>query len=195
MNNDVIIDFLKQVGIEALKSGAQKMLQTDTTLSTNGEQTPASTNIMPQSEYEDGDAFVANLQGDLKSMLQTPSPEMMVSLIFNLTRQLGRVVKFTEVQENKRNKIIAERDVLIKHIEAEKAVILEYLDKSFDERKENFNKLFAMADEAIASENNERLALILNSINFIAAESPFKALRSVSDTKKALADKKHTWDF
>ncbi|WP_440254981.1 hypothetical protein [Candidatus Avelusimicrobium sp.] len=195
MNNDVIIDFLKQVGIEALKSGAQKMLQTDTTLSTNGEQTPAATNIMPQSEYEDGDAFVANLQGDLKSMLQTPSPEMMVPLIFNLTRQLGRVVKFTEVQENKRNKIIAERDVLIKHIEAEKAVILEYLDKSFDERKENFNKLFAMADEAIASENNERLALILNSINFIAVESPFKALRSVSDTKKALADKKHTWDF
>ena len=31
--------------------------------------------------------------------------------------------------------------------------------------------------------------------NLLAAESPFKALRSVEETKKALEDKNHEWDF
>lgn len=197
MNNEKIVCFLKQVGIQFLQDQTQKYFTQAEIPSRENEASVQNYDyeVTPGSEYEDGDAFVADLQKSLQAVVKNPSPEMMLPLVLELTKQMGRVVKFSAVQETKRNEITAKRDILIAHIEKEKAVLLDYLEKSFDERKENFAKLFSMADQALASQNNERLALILNSINFIAAESPFKALLSINDTKKALEDKKHTWDF
>lgn len=197
MNNEKIVCFLKQAGIKFLQDQTQKYF-TQTEIPSRENEVSVQNydyEVTPESEYEDGDAFVADLQKSLQSVVKNPSPEMMLPLVLELTKQMGRVVKFSAVQETKRNEITAKRDILIAHIEKEKAILLDYLEKSFDERKENFAKLFSMADQALASQNNERLALILNSINFIAAESPFKALHSINDTKKALEDKKHTWDF
>lgn len=197
MNNEKIVCFLKQAGIQFLQDQTQKYFTQAEIPSRENEASVQNYDyeVTPGSEYEDGDAFVADLQKSLQAVVKNPSPEMMLPLVLELTKQMGRVVKFSAVQETKRNEITAKRDILIAHIEKEKAVLLDYLEKSFDERKENFAKLFSMADQALASQNNERLALILNSINFIAAESPFKALLSINDTKKALEDKKHTWDF
>lgn len=197
MNNEKIVCFLKQAGIQFLQDQTQKYFTQAEMPSRENEASVQNYDyeVTPGSEYEDGDAFVADLQKSLQAVVKNPSPEMMLPLVLELTKQMGRVVKFSAVQETKRNEITAKRDILIAHIEKEKAVLLDYLEKSFDERKENFAKLFSMADQALASQNNERLALILNSINFIAAESPFKALLSINDTKKALEDKKHTWDF
>lgn len=197
MNNEKIVRFLKQAGIKFLQDQTQKYFTQAAIPSGENEASVQNYDyeVTPGSEYEDGDAFVADLQKSLQAVIKKPSPEMLLPLVFELTKQMGRVVKFNEVQETKRTEIIAKRDILIAHIEKEKAVLLKYLEKSFDERKESFAKLFTMADQALADQNNERLALILNSINFIAAESPFKALHSINDTQKALEDKKHTWDF
>lgn len=197
MNNEKIVCFLKQAGIQFLQDQTQKYFTQAEIPSRENEASVQNYDyeVTPGSEYEDGDAFVADLQKSLQAVVKNPSPEMMLPLVLELTKQMGRVVKFSAVQETKRNEITTKRDILIAHIEKEKAFLLDYLEKSFDERKENFAKLFSMADQALASQNNERLALILNSINFIAAESPFKALLSINDTKKALEDKKHTWDF
>lgn len=193
MNKEKLLEFIKTHGISIAQNFLDSsQLEKQTTL--HGKQV-IEPEIVDESEYEDGDAFVSNLQKDLASSGTKITPEQMLNFVTSLTKQIGRVYKFCEVQETKRVNINAQRDVLIKNIESRKEIIMKYLDRSFDERKENFAKLFALVDRAVDANNNEQLALALQSINLLAAESPFKALRSVEETKKALEDKNHEWDF
>jgi hydroxyethylthiazole kinase-like sugar kinase family protein len=67
--------------------------------------------------------------------------------------------------------------------------------RSFDERAENFRALFSVVDSAIASGNNELLALALNSITEIAKSSPFKDLANLTSVRAALNDPNHEWTF
>ena len=72
---------------------------------------------------------------------------------------------------------------------------MEYLDRSFDERAENFRSLFCVVDRALTAGNNEQLALALNSITEIAKSSPFKDLANLASVRAALDDPDHEWTF
>lgn len=60
---------------------------------------------------------------------------------------------------------------------------------------ENFRAYFAVVDQAIASGNNDQLALALNSITEIAKSSPFKDLANLASFQAALDDPNHVWKF
>lgn len=154
--------------------------------------------ISPQSLKNNGEKFEKDLQKGLLGVAQglaTTNPKEALEAVNNFVSIAGEVAKFTEVQKTARKQIEAERDIAVKKIQDQKDIILHYLEKSFDERKKNFEKLFCIVDEAIAKNNMEELALGLNSINQLATSSPFKDLTSVEATQAALADKNHTWDF
>lgn len=105
------------------------------------------------------------------------------------------VAKFEEAQTTVRTGIAARRDIALAQIENQKTLLLAYLDKSFDERKENFEKLFSVLDHALDSNNMEELGLGLQSIIQLAESSPFKDLASLGATAAALEDPDHEWDF
>ncbi|MGJ5674193.1 MAG: hypothetical protein ACR9NN_11380 [Nostochopsis sp.] len=83
-------------------------------------------------------------------------------------------LKIAEQEQTKRREIEAWEKETITRINAQRELLMAYLDRSFDERAENFRALFAVVDSAIASGNNNQLALALNSIIEIAKSSPFK---------------------
>lgn len=198
MNKDELLDFLKEQGIRFAQEKLEAYLSNQNRQQTSapqGERPVIEPEILEKNKYEDGDAFEANLKKELAKGAKDISPEQMLKFVFHLTKQVYEVQKFCEVQETKRQQINAIRAVKVKEIQAQKEVLMSYLEKSFDERKANFAKLFAVVDQAMVSNNNEQLALALHSINLLAADSPFKALRSVEETKKALEDKNHEWDF
>jgi len=100
-----------------------------------------------------------------------------------------------EQEQTKRREIDAWEKETITKINAQRELLMAYLDKSFDERAENFRSLFAVVDSAIASGNNEQLALALNSITEIAKSSPFKDLANLTSVRAALNDPNHEWTF
>ncbi|MDZ8024068.1 MAG: hypothetical protein RMX97_05190 [Nostoc sp. DedQUE11] len=99
-----------------------------------------------------------------------------------------------EEQTNRRNIDAWEKETITK-INAQRDLLMAYLDRSFDERAKNFHALFAVVDNAIASGNNEQLALTLNSITEIAKSSPFKDLANLASVRAALDDPDHEWTF
>ncbi|PHJ58828.1 hypothetical protein VF14_06980 [Nostoc linckia z18] len=99
-----------------------------------------------------------------------------------------------EEQTNRRNIEAWEKETITK-INAQRDLLMAYLDRSFDERAKNFHALFAVVDNAIASGNNEQLALTLNSITEIAKSSPFKELANLASVRAALDDPDHEWTF
>lgn len=100
-----------------------------------------------------------------------------------------------EQEQTKRREIDAWEKTTIAQIKAQSDWMMEYLDRSFDERAENFRDLFSVVDSAIASGNNEQLALALHSITEIAKSSPFQDLANLASVKAALNDPDHEWVF
>ncbi|MEN2383738.1 MAG: hypothetical protein HEQ35_25370 [Gloeotrichia echinulata IR180] len=100
-----------------------------------------------------------------------------------------------EQEQTKRREIDAWEKEAIAKINAQREFLMAYLDRSFDQRAENFRALFAVVDSAIASGNNEQLALTLNAITEIAKFSPFKELANIASVRAALDDPNHEWTF
>ncbi|MDM8146516.1 hypothetical protein QUW02_11400 [Bacteroides eggerthii] len=89
-----------------------------------------------------------------------------------------------EANRTERERIKANKKVALAQIEATKAVLMDYLNRSFDERASIFKKDFEAIDTAIANNNMEALALMVQSVNTLAAQSPFKALVDLAQVKR-----------
>ncbi len=121
---------------------------------------------------------------------------------FNPTETLQQMVSaytdyltIAEQERTKRREIEAWEKEAIAKINAQRDVLMDYLDRSFDERAKNFRNLFDVVDRAIAAGNNEQLALALHSITEIAKSSPFKELANLASVRAALDDPNHEWTF
>ena len=104
-------------------------------------------------------------------------------------------LKIAETERTQRREIEANEKVAIAKIHAQRDLLMAYLDRSVDERAENFRSLFEVVDQAIANGNNEQLGKALDSIVEIAKSSPFKDLVNLSSVRAALNDPDHVWEF
>ena len=116
------------------------------------------------------------------------------SAFLSLVSLYKDTTKVIEEEKTKREKIQADRDVKLEAIKFQRDFFMEYLEKTYDERKENFAKLFMVIDDAIKKDNIQQLSIGLDSLNKLAAESPFKVIADINALSDAL-DKKVEFDF
>ncbi len=84
--------------------------------------------------------------------------------------------RITEEQRTARMAIQAERDFNIEKIKAQKEIMLDYFDKVFKERKDNYSKLFKALDKGIESGNMQLVSEMAGAIVAMAKETPLKDL-------------------
>ncbi len=124
----------------------------------------------------------------LQNLNPTESLQQMVSAY-------TEYLTIAEQEKTKRRDIEAWEKQAITRINAQGDLVITYLDRSFDERAENFRALFGVVDDALLSGDNQQLALALNSITEIAKSSPFKDLANLNNVRAALNDPNHVWEF
>lgn len=107
----------------------------------------------------------------------------------------SRYQEIAQQEQTKRRNIVAWEKTTIEEIHSNREILITYLERSFDERAENFKQLFQCLDQAMNSGNNQQFAIVLESIVDIAKSSPFKDLASLSSVQKALDDPNHCWEF
>ncbi|WP_219884464.1 hypothetical protein [Merismopedia glauca] len=116
----------------------------------------------------------------------------------NLSAFMSRLFDYLELkqlQDRYQSELAIKKEVLLAAIKAQREVSIHHLDKSFDERKNNFEYLFKIADQAIESNNTEQLAAILSSITEIVKHSPFKQLPNSEQFRQALQNPNHKWQL
>lgn len=96
-------------------------------------------------------------------------------------------------ETTKRRGIEAWETATIAKIQADRDVLIKYLENSFDERAKNFSFLFEKVDQAIENGDNNQLTLALHSITEIAKSSPFKDFANLQSVTAALDDPDHEW--
>lgn len=69
-----------------------------------------------------------------------------------------------QTEETKRGMIRAQRDVALERIKAQKEILQQYLQNSFGERANNFQKMFEILDEGLATGNDKAIGAAMNMI-------------------------------
>ena len=98
-------------------------------------------------------------------------------------------------ERTKQEKLRADAQIRVAEIHALRDALMTYLERSFDERWENFRDLFKTLDQAMQKDDAQMAATILNAVVQLAESSPFKALSDVAATKKLLREKGTTWEL
>jgi hypothetical protein len=129
-----------------------------------------------------------------QALMAPQSADQLVEVI----RIVGEVfgdLKDIAKERTRQEEVRAQAAVEVERIRGVRDALLAYLDKSFDERRENFAMLFKKLDQAMEKEDPQIVGTVLNSIVALAESSPFKALADVSATQKVLRDKGTEWEF
>lgn len=97
-----------------------------------------------------------------------------------------KTVKLQE--ETKRKQISAWESATLENIRAKRDILIIFLERSFDERRDNFGRLFDALDVAMASSDPASVNSVLQGIVLLAQESPFKQLASLDGVRAFLDD-------
>lgn len=115
-----------------------------------------------------------------------------LSAVNHLVDAVGGWIETVQVEETKRAGIDARASVLLARISAERAVVLSYLDQSFDERRDDFRRLFDALDTALLGPTGQ-VAEILGAITTLALSSPFADLADRDRVLERLRDTETEW--
>lgn len=131
---------------------------------------------------EDENRFLENQYNNLMS------PQDVQEALMVLNKEVMETIKFCEVQKTKREKIRADSNVKLAQINSMTECIKDYLNRSFDERGKLFDNYFSVLDKAIEGDNLELMSATLQSINSLAASSPFKDLNDIGKVSQNLSE-------
>jgi thioredoxin-like negative regulator of GroEL len=120
------------------------------------------------------------------------NPAVCFSQLVNAYADYQRVV---QEERTYRREIAAWEKATLATIEQRRAVMMQFLNRTFDERAETFRNLFALADQAIAAGDNDQLAAVLISLVDLAKTSPFNDLANLAKVEAALDSPDHSWEF
>ena len=137
-----------------------------------------------ESEYNESESLELAITG--VGYLKVPGD--VTAMIGEMARQANETMRFCEEQKTIRTEIRANAAVEITKINAMADRVRDYLKRSFDERAGLFDNYFSVLDKALESGDNTLAVQTLQSINSLAASSPFKDLADIGKVSTMLAE-------
>ena len=93
------------------------------------------------------------------------------------------IIRDIQKEQTEQTRLKEQAMVEVERTREMRDVLMSYLDRSFDERRDNFKSLFDRLDKAIDADNTQMAGEILKSVVSLAATSPFKPILD-GDTDK-----------
>lgn len=137
-----------------------------------------------ESDYKESESLELAIAG--VGYLKVPGD--VTAMIGEMARQANETMRFCEEQKTIRTEIRANAAVEITKINAMADMVRDYLKRSFDERAGLFDNYFSVLDKALENGDNTLVAQTLQSINSLAASSPFKDLADLNKVSTMLAE-------
>lgn len=122
-----------------------------------------------------------SLSSKAATLIPQPSPAMVVDAFRLVMASAQEWHAVTAQEETRREEIRAWKESQLEIIQLQRDFLLTALDKTFDERRENFRRLFDQLDRALMSDGENAPAQVsdlLGTITDLAKTSPFKDLKS-----------------
>src|SRR3954468_23860045 len=114
-------------------------------------------------------------------LLPKPSPAMVADTFKLVVTSANEWLTVVTQERTRRQEIRAWENSQLEIIHVQRDFLLTALDKTFDERRENFRRLFDQLDAAMVSDRDDAAAQVsdlLGAITDLAKTSPFKDLKN-----------------
>jgi vacuolar-type H+-ATPase subunit I/STV1 len=115
--------------------------------------------------------------------------------LFQVAQKVSQDVKdylvVAEQEHTKRTQIIGYSKVELARIEAVRSTFERFLDRSFDERRKNFEELFSIVRDSMAKGDMKTLESSLAAVVELAKVSPLAEARSLASLRSAMDDPEH----
>lgn len=144
--------------------------------------------LQEEEVIESDDKESVNLERSTTGVGILSAPIEVVTTISEMVRQANETMRFCEEQKTIRTEIRANAAVEITKINTMADMVRDYLKRSFDERAGLFDNYFSVLDKALERGDNMLVAQTLQSINSLAASSPFKDLADINKVSALLAE-------
>jgi len=92
----------------------------------------------------------------------------------DLLKEFVAWLRIAEEQKTERQRIIAKRDVVVRAIQAERDVILEYFRLRFSERGHALDGMFRVLHKAVEDKNDTAMDAALKGILEVVTDNPLK---------------------
>jgi hypothetical protein len=93
----------------------------------------------------------------------------------------------------RRQEIASEERVALARIDAQRQLLMAYLDRAFGERSDNFRLLFEALDASRRAADAEAVSQTLAGIIELARSSPLADLVNLASVQQRLSDPNHEW--
>lgn len=147
------------------------------------------------SEYEIVSSSVNTTNDIIDHTIEVITEPTVVHALTTLYRKTLETMEYCEEQKTVRKIIDAKSNETIAQINAQRDFLMMYLNRTFDERKYQFEQYFKALDKAIESHSIEMMGMCLQNINNLALSSPFRPLLEAQKYYKELASGKGKLDF
>jgi len=127
-----------------------------------------------------------DLLGLAGKVVDKADPTALISSIKEVGNKYYELQIVREQEQTKRAQIQKDKEVTLNKINTLREMFMTYMNRSFDERKDNFDKFFKIVDDAIEKNNMQELQMGLQSINQLAAQSPFKPIADMAMLTRTL---------
>jgi len=127
-----------------------------------------------------------DLIGLASKVVDKADPTALITSLKEVGNKYYELQTVREQEQTKRGQIQAEKEVALNKINTLREMFMTYMNKSFDERKDNFAKFFKIVDDAIEKNNMQELQMGLLCINQLAAQSPFKPIADMAMLTRTL---------
>jgi len=111
-----------------------------------------------------------------KTSLPMPNPNQAFNNLVNAWKECSTI---SEQEQTKRENIRAYRDVNVKAIEENSAILKLYLEKTFEERAYTIQEMFDRLDKGIELGDTDIIALTIGAIVDITKQSPLEAAQQL----------------
>ena len=104
-------------------------------------------------------------------------------------------IQIHEVESTKRARIQAYEATEVARIKAGEAVLKDYFEQIFAERRHTYEELFSRLDQALEQNNGDVIAVVLRGIVDVARTSPLADMGDLSQIRAALDDPDQVWEL
>lgn len=125
---------------------------------------------------------------DLSKMAQYVN---MTEVARKISNDVKEYLIIAEQEQTKRSAIEASYGIEIEKIEAIRSTLEHFLDRSFEERRRNFEDLFSVVRSSMEKGDLKSLELSLSAVVEMAKVSPLAEAKSLASLKSAMDDPDH----
>lgn len=119
---------------------------------------------------------MANLPSNI---ITIPTKKIDITGITNILEKYLEYKNITEQSKIERERIQAQRDIIVTELKTKRELILDYFEKRFDERKNSLNKLYDMLDKGFDSRDEKLIYYAISGILGIIKENPLGDLETL----------------